>query len=77
MIVQLIRFDLGFWQTPKQIYRKLKHKEKRLGEFQSLPRFLRKMILYSRSKFDSNILTELFESFKVCLAFPKYCFCIR
>ena len=38
-------FDLGFWQTSKQIYRKLQYREKVFGEFQALPRFPRKMVL--------------------------------
>ena len=33
-------------QTSKQIYRKLKYKEKVFGEFQRFPRFPKKMILY-------------------------------
>ena len=51
IISNLIRFDLGFWQASKQIYRKLKYREKVLEEFQRLPRFPRKMVLYSSTKF--------------------------
>ena len=51
IISNLIRFDLGFWQASKQIYRKLKHRENVLEEFQPLLRFPRKMILYSSTKF--------------------------
>ena len=47
----LKRFDLSFWQTSQQIYRKLKYKEKVFGEFQCLPRFPRKMVLYSSTNF--------------------------
>ena len=47
----LIRFDLGFWQASKQIYRKLKYRENNLEEFQRLPRFPRKMVLYSSTNF--------------------------
>ena len=49
-ISKLIRFDLGFWQTSKQIYRKLKCREKVLKKFQRLPHFPRKMVLYSSTK---------------------------
>ena len=51
IISNLIRFDLGFWQASKQIYTKLKYREKVLEEFQRLPRFPRKMVLYSSTKF--------------------------
>ena len=47
IISNLIRFDLGFWQASKPFYRKLKYREKVLEEFQRLPRFPRKMVLYS------------------------------
>ena len=46
-----IRFDWGFWQASKQIYRKLEYRKKVLEEFQRLPRFARKMVLYSSTKF--------------------------
>ena len=52
IISNLIRFDLGFWQASKPFYRKLKYREKVLEEFQRLPRFPRKMVLYSSTKFD-------------------------
>ena len=45
------RFDLGFWQTSKLVYRKLQYKQKVLREFEALPRFPRKMVLYSPTKF--------------------------
>ena len=45
------RFDLGIWQTLKQIYRKLQYREKVFIEFQSFPGFPRKMVLYSLTKF--------------------------
>ena len=45
------RFDLGFWQTSKQIYRQLQYKEKVLEEFEGLSGFPRKIILYSLTKF--------------------------
>ena len=48
IISNLIRFDLGFWQASKPIYRTLKFKEKVLEEFQSLPRFPRKMVLSTK-----------------------------
>ena len=51
IISNLIRFDLGFWQASKEIYRKLEHSKKDLKEFQRLPRFSRKMVLYSSTKF--------------------------
>ena len=46
-----IRFDWGFWQASKQIYRKLEYRKKVLEEFQRLSRFARKMVLYSSTKF--------------------------
>ena len=49
----LIRFDLGFWQPWKSFYMKLKYRENVLEEFQRLPRFTRKMILYSWTNFRS------------------------
>ena len=51
IISNIIRFDLGFWQTSKQIYRELKYMENKLDEFQRLPRFPRKLVLYSSTKF--------------------------
>ena len=50
-IPKLIRFDLSFWQTSKQIYRKPKYKKNRFGKFQSLPSSPRKMLLYLSIKF--------------------------
>ena len=51
IISNLIRFDLGFCQAWKQIYKKLEYSEKVLEEFQRLPRFPRKIVLYSSTKF--------------------------
>ena len=51
IVSNLIRFDLGFCQPSKQIYRKLKYREKVLEEFQRLLRFPRKMVLYSSTNF--------------------------
>ena len=45
------RFELGFWQTSKQFDRKLQYTDNFFGEIPALPRFVRKMILYSSSKF--------------------------
>ena len=50
-ILSLRTLNLGFSQTSKQIYRKLQFREKVFGEFEALPRFRRKMILNSSSKF--------------------------
>ena len=47
----LSRLDLRFLQTSRQIYRKIQCTEKIFEKFQRLPRFLRKMVLYSSSKF--------------------------
>ena len=44
------RFDQGFWQTSKQTCTKFQHKEPVFGEFQNLPWFPRKMVLYLLSK---------------------------
>ena len=51
IISKLIRFDLGFWQTSKQVYRKLKYRENVLEEFLYLPPFPRKIVLNSSIKF--------------------------
>ena len=51
IILDLRRFDFGFWQASKPFYRKLKYREKVLEEFQRLPRFPRKMVLYSSTNF--------------------------
>ena len=51
IISNLIRFDLGFWQASKPFYRKLKYRENDLEEFQRLPRFPRKMVLYWSTNF--------------------------
>ena len=47
----LRRFDLGLWQTWKQIYTKLQYWKKVFGEFQALPQFPREMVLYLSTKF--------------------------
>ena len=46
------RFQLGFWQISKQIYRKVQYRENVFREFQALPRFSRKMVLYLLTNFD-------------------------
>ena len=51
IISKLIRFDLDFWQASIQLDRKLEYRAKVLEKFQPLPRFPRKMVLYSPSKF--------------------------
>ena len=51
VISKLTRFDLGFWKASIPFYRKVKNKKKVLEEFERLPRFLRKMVLYSSLKF--------------------------
>ena len=50
IISKLIRFDLGFWQASTLFNRKFKYREQVLEEFQRLPRFPRKMVLYSSTK---------------------------
>ena len=50
-IQSLRKFHLGFWQASKQIYRKLQYREKVFGEFKTLPRFLKRMVLFSSIKF--------------------------
>ena len=58
IISNVIKFDLGFWQDSKQIYRRHKHSEKLFEDFQRLPRFPREMGLYSSTKFGiSKLLT--------------------
>ena len=47
----LERFDLQFFQTSQQIYRKVQYTEKVFGNIHCLPCFARKMVLYSFSKF--------------------------
>ena len=51
IISNLIRFDLGFWHGSKVFYRKMKKREKVLEEFQGLPPFPRKIVLYSSTNF--------------------------
>ena len=50
-IQSLRRFDWGFWQTSKQIHRKLQYKQKVFEEFQGMSRFSRKIFMYSSTKF--------------------------
>ena len=45
------RFDLGSWQTLKQV-RKLQHGNKVFWKFQALPHFSRSVVLYLSGKFD-------------------------
>ena len=50
--IQWLRvFDLGFWQTSKQVFRKLQYRKKVFGEIKGLSRFPRKMVFYSSTKF--------------------------
>ena len=69
IISKPIRFDLGFWQTSKQIYRKLKYWEKVFQKFQRLHHFLRKLVLYLSTKFSilrlSTIIPKL-KRFNIC-----------
>ena len=51
IISNFIRFNVGFWEAWKSFYRKLKYRDKVLEEFQCLPRFPRKMVLYSSTDF--------------------------
>ena len=70
IIPKLIRFDLGFWETSKQVYRKRKYKEKTSKEFQHLPCFPRKMILYSSTKFGIlKLWTIIFKLIRFNLGF--------
>ena len=48
-----VTHKIRFWflRDFKEIYRKLKYKEKSLGEFQSFPHFPREMVWYSPTKF--------------------------
>ena len=51
IISSVISLDLGFWQASKPLYRKLKHREKVLEQFQRLHRFPGKMVLDSSTNF--------------------------
>ena len=51
IIFNFIRFNLRVWQASKPFYRKLKYRENVLEEFHRLPRFPRKMALYSSINF--------------------------
>ena len=44
------RFDLGFWQISKQIYRKVQYRKKVFRKFQGLPRLSRKIFIYLLAK---------------------------
>ena len=48
-VIMTIKLEAS--QTLKQIYRKPKYSKKVFEEFQRLPRFPRKMVLYSSTKF--------------------------
>ena len=50
-IQSLRRLELRFWQTSKEIYKKLQYEEKLFSKFQGLPRFLKETDLYSSRKF--------------------------
>ena len=50
-ITRLRRFDLGFWQSSKQVYREIWCRETFFGKFKGLSCFSRKMVLYSSTKF--------------------------
>ena len=50
-IQSLKGLNLGFWQTSKQTYRKLKYRGKVSGDVQGLPCFPREMVLYRSTKF--------------------------
>ena len=62
-ISNLLRLDLGFWWPSKQIYRKLKYRDKVLEDFQRLCRFPRETVLYLSTKFGilkpSTIISNL------------------
>ena len=45
--IELLRkFDLCFWQTLEEVYRKLQHEEKISAKFQNQTHFPRKMVLH-------------------------------
>ena len=72
IISNLIRFDLGFWETSKQFYRKLKYRENIFEECQHLRRFSRKIVLYSRTKFRIlNPWATIFNVTRFDLFFPQ------
>ena len=50
-VLWLRRFNLSFWQTSTQIYRKLQYQQKVFQEFDGLSGFPRKIVLYSPTKF--------------------------
>ena len=56
----LRRFDKGFWQTWKQIYRKLRYGEKNFGTLQTFSLFPGRMVLYSPTKFAFFNLLPIF-----------------
>ena len=51
IISNFIRFDLGFWHALKPFDRKLKFRQKVFEEFQHLPCFPWKMVLYLKTIF--------------------------
>ena len=51
IISNLIRLNINFSQVSKQFYRKFKYRETVLEEFQRLPHFPRKMVLFSWNNF--------------------------
>ena len=51
IISNLMKFDLGFWQASEPFYRNPNFTKNVLEEFQCLPRFPRKMVLYSWTNF--------------------------
>ena len=63
IISKLVKFYLGFWQSSKEVYRKLKYRENVSKEFQYFFRFPVKMVLYSSTKFGIlkpwNIISKL------------------
>lgn len=49
--IQLLRrFDLDFWPTSKQVYKKLQYGEEMFGKFEDLLAFARKLVLYSSTE---------------------------
>ena len=61
----IITTNLDPPQTSKQIYRKLKYKEKVFGEFQRLPRFPKKMIVFVNQNWHFKDLNQYSEAHKI------------
>ena len=59
----IITINLDALQISKQIYRKHKYRENVFEEFQRLPCFPRKMVLYSSTKF--GLLKQYFVTHKI------------